>query len=233
MRITFHGHACVTVRRAGAAVLVDPGTFSDTHDALRGATAVLLTHEHADHVDVPALAAALGERPDLQVWAPRDAAAAVLRALPDDARRVHVVAPGDRLDLAGIDVLVGGGQHAVVHPDIPRIANVTYLLRGDDATVHHPGDSFDPPTDVPAGARIDVLLAPVSAPWLKLAETIDAVRAIDPRVVVPVHDALLSAAGHTVVDRLLGEHRTGGTYDYRPLRPGETLDVPAPSPSEP
>ena len=78
-----------------------------------------------------------------------------------------------------------------------------------------------------------MLLAPVSAPWLKLAETIDAVRATDPRVVVPVHDALLSAAGHTLVDRLLGEHRTGGTYDYRPLRAGESLDVPAASASAP
>ena len=132
------------------------------------------------------------------------------------------------LDLGGLEVVVGGGRHAVIHPDVPRIANVTYLVRGDGATLLHPGDSFDAPdAGVLGGRRLDVLLAPVSAPWLKLAETIDFVRALDPRVVVPVHDALLSDVGHGLVNRLLGEQRTGGTYEYRPLATGESIDVAA------
>ncbi|OLT51701.1 MBL fold metallo-hydrolase [Cellulosimicrobium sp. CUA-896] len=232
MRLVHHGHSCVTLHHGHAAVVVDPGTLSDAGAALRDATAVLVTHQHPDHVDVAVLTDALRARPVLEVWAPHDAAAAVRRALPgDDAGRVHVVVPGDGLTLDGVEVLVGGGEHAVVHRDVPRVANVTYLLRADGTTVHHPGDSLDVPgapgvLDPLVGARLDVLLAPVAAPWLKLAETIDVVRAVDPRVVVPVHDAVLSAAGRGLVDRLLGEARTGGTYDYRPLRPGESLDVP-------
>ena len=235
MRVTFHGHACVAVDHEGAVVVLDPGSFSDAAGALADADAVLLTHEHPDHVDSEVLGAALAARPELAVWAPEAVAESLRSSLPDGGGRVHVVAPGDGLDLGGLEVVVGGGRHAVIHPDVPRIANVTYLLRSGSGSVFHPGDSFDLPPGTDAGTpdaepggqhRLDVLLAPVSAPWLKLAETIDFVRAVDPAIVVPVHDALLSAVGHGAVDRLLGERRTGGTYEYRPLAVGESVEVP-------
>jgi L-ascorbate metabolism protein UlaG (beta-lactamase superfamily) len=233
VELTFHGHACVALRHAGTTVVLDPGGFADAAGALRDADVVLVTHDHQDHVDPAALGTALLGRPALEVWAPEAVVPGLGGALPDDASgRVHAVAPGDGLELGGVEVVVGGGEHALVHRDVPRVANVTYLVRGGGVGVHHPGDSFDPPgarsggaEDVLGGARLDVLLAPVSGPWLKIAETIDAVRALDPRVVVPVHDALLSAAGHALVDRLLGPGRTGGTYDYRPLQSGESLEV--------
>ncbi|WP_435735890.1 MBL fold metallo-hydrolase [Cellulosimicrobium sp. PMB13] len=234
MQITFHGHACVALGHGGTTVVIDPGSFSDAAGALRGADVVLVTHEHADHVDAEVLGTALGARQDLGVWAPEAVVASLRAALPDDAaRRVHAVSPGDGIELGGLEVVVGGGLHAQVHRDAPRISNVTYLVRGGGVAVFHPGDSVDLPgtrpgndrADVLRDARLDVLLAPVSGPWLKLGETIDLVRALDPRVVVPVHDALLSDAGHTLVDRLLGRGRTGGTYEYRRLRVGESHAV--------
>lgn len=239
MQITFHGHACVALRHGATTVVLDPGTLSDAVGALRAADAVLVTHEHADHVDTAALGAALRDSGDLEVWAPEVVVAGLRTTLPDDAAgRVHAVAPGDGIEIGGVEVVVGGGRHALVHRDVPRVANVTYLLRAGGASVYHPGDSFDlpgareakDPVDTLGGTRLDVLLAPVSGPWLKLAETIDFVRAADARVVVPVHDALLSDAGHAVVDRLLGRGRTGGTSVYRPLRTGETAEV-VPDPS--
>jgi L-ascorbate metabolism protein UlaG (beta-lactamase superfamily) len=48
--------------------VIDPGTFSDAAAALDGAAALLVTHEHPDHVDVDAVTAALASDPDLTVW---------------------------------------------------------------------------------------------------------------------------------------------------------------------
>ena len=61
MRITHLGHACLLVEMADTRVLVDPGTFADDLSALRDLDAVLVTHQHPDHLDpdrVPALVAA-------------------------------------------------------------------------------------------------------------------------------------------------------------------------------
>ena len=44
------------------------------------------------------------------------------------------------------DVLVTavGGQHAIIHRDIPRIGNVGYVLRSEgEPTLFHPGDAYD------------------------------------------------------------------------------------------
>ena len=61
MRLTKYAHACVRVEDGGVLV-VDPGIFTDP-EALAGADAVLVTHEHPDHIDVKALTAAIGGRP--------------------------------------------------------------------------------------------------------------------------------------------------------------------------
>ena len=45
MRITKFGHACVRLEHGGQALVVDPGSFTE-REALDGATAVLVTHEH-------------------------------------------------------------------------------------------------------------------------------------------------------------------------------------------
>ncbi|NMR21545.1 MBL fold metallo-hydrolase [Cellulomonas fimi] len=216
MELTRLGHACVRLERDGARLVIDPGVWS-APDAAEGADAVLVTHEHVDHVDVGRLREALDARSALEVWAPQP----VVDALCADAEhlraRVHAAAHGDVLDAGGFEVEVFGETHALVHPDLPRIANVAYLVGG----VLHPGDSFTEP-----GRPVEVLLLPVAAPWLRLADAVDYARAVAARRVVPIHDAMLSDVGVGVVDRLLGPKAlgAGGAEYVRPVD-GEPLTV--------
>ncbi|MFD6445806.1 MBL fold metallo-hydrolase [Promicromonospora sp. NPDC060204] len=230
MQLTFHGHACVTLALPGAqpdaqpgTLVIDPGTFADTTTALAGARAVLITHDHFDHVDAAAVVTHLTAAPDTQVWATGPAASA-LREAGAPADRVHEVTPGQVLDVAGARVTVGGGEHALIHREIPRAVNVTYLVEVDGGSVYHPGDSFDAPAALPEGG-LDVLLVPVSAPWLKTGEFIDFARSVPARVVVPIHDVFLSEIGHGAVGRWLDTARLGGDYTYRRLAVGESLTV--------
>ncbi|WP_369372657.1 MBL fold metallo-hydrolase [Promicromonospora sp. Populi] len=224
MQLTFHGHACVSLGLPdGGAIVIDPGTLSDAAGALTGAVAVLITHDHPDHVNVPAVVEHLTSAPDVQVWASGPAAEA-LRAGGAPADQVHEATPGQVLEISGARVTVGGGDHAVIHPEIPRAVNVTYLVEIGGESVFHPGDSYEPPAALPDGG-LDVLLVPVSGPWMKTAYAIDFARAVPAGVVVPIHDGLLSEFGHGLTGRLLDTARLGGDYTYSRLTAGESLAV--------
>ena len=214
LTLTTWGHAGVRLERDDRVLAIDPGTFTDPR-ILDGADAVLVTHEHVDHVDVPRLAAALAADGGPDLWAP----APVVEQLTEagaPAARLHAVDGGASFDAAGFAVQALGHVHATIHPDMPPPANVAFLV---DGAVLHPGDSFTP---APAGVRVDVLALPVAAPWLKLAEAVDYVRQVAPRVAVPIHDAILNDAGLALVDRVAGG--LGGA-EYRRLAPGEALEV--------
>jgi L-ascorbate metabolism protein UlaG (beta-lactamase superfamily) len=217
MDITLLGHACVRLEKDGRRLVVDPGAWSAT-DALEGADAVLVTHEHVDHVVPDQLRAALVGRPELEVWAPQSVATAVVGDDDSVASRVHAANPGEHVDVVGFGVDVMGEKHASIHPDVPQIANVGYLV---DGAVFHPGDAFT----VPDG-EIELLLVPVAAPWLKTAEAIDYVRAVRARRAVPIHDGILTDGGKALVDGLLGERGPGiGDTAYARVQPGETISV--------
>ncbi|MGY4642448.1 MBL fold metallo-hydrolase [Cellulomonas sp. URHB0016] len=211
-RLTRWGHSCVRLDRDSATVVIDPGAFSTLDGALAGTTAVLVTHEHADHVDADRVAKA--SRDGVDVWAPQPVVDA-LAAAGAPAERLHVVRAGDVLDAGGFEVRVLGEWHALIHADVPQVANVGYLVE----SVLHPGDAYVDPQ----GAQVDVLLAPLGAPWLRLGDVVDYVRSVGPRQVVAVHDALLSDAGRGLAVNLLG--RLGAAGDPVLLGPGDGIDL--------
>ncbi len=215
LTLTRLGHACVRLERDDARLVIDPGSYS-APEAVDGTDAVLVTHQHADHVVPAALRRNLANRPGLEVWAPTDVVGQLLEGAPELAGRVHAVRAGDAFEAGGFTVEVFGEHHAVVHPDLAPVANVAYLVGG---AVLHPGDSFSVPP-----RPIDVLLAPIGAPWLRLGEVVDYIRSVSPRVVVPIHDALYSRLGCDLVDRLLGPQGLGiGPAEYR--RPPDGVPV--------
>ena len=95
-----------------------------------------------------------------------------------------------------------GSEHAVIHPDIPVIPNVGYLV---DDTLYHPGDAYFVPE-----TPVSVLLLPTSGPWMKLSEAADYVRAVRPQQVIQIHEMLLSDIGLGLAANLLGENGLTG-----------------------
>jgi L-ascorbate metabolism protein UlaG (beta-lactamase superfamily) len=207
VRLTKYGHACVRLDTDRGSLVLDPGVYSPDAD-LDGVTDVLVTHEHADHVDVDRLLPLLLDGLRLHTNA---AVAEQLRA--DHGVEAHAVAPGESFEVAGLEVRVVGGEHAEIYDGLPGCPNVGFVLGG----AYHPGDSVHVPDH-----DVETLLLPVSAPWLKLAEALDFVRAVAPRRAFPVHDAMLSEIGAAGVDRWV--EMKGGT-DYRRLAPGESADL--------
>jgi L-ascorbate metabolism protein UlaG (beta-lactamase superfamily) len=211
VRIIHFGHSCVLLETDSARLLIDPGTFATGFETARELDAVLITHQHPDHLDTERLPALLLANPK--------AALVVDEGTAEVARQAGltptVLRPGEHTTIAGASVHVAGGQHAVIHPDVPVIPNNGYLV--DHGAYYHPGDSLVVPEQA-----VDVLGVPVAAPWLKASEAIEFVRAVRPRVSMPIHQAILAEPGIGLYYGLL--ERLGGTTISAPPH-GESTEL--------
>ncbi|WP_328676888.1 MBL fold metallo-hydrolase [Streptomyces sp. NBC_01261] len=211
MKLTKNSHACIRLEKDGRSLVIDPGSFTE-EDAAVGADAILVTHEHLDHFNEDRLRAGLEANPAAEIWTLKSVADQLSAAFPG---RVHTVGHGDTFTAAGFDVQVHGELHAVIHPDIPRITNVGFLV--DGGRVFHPGDALTVPDHT-----VETLMLPVMAPWSKISEVIDYVREVKPQRAYDIHDALLTDLARPIYDMQIGA--LGGAEHLR-LAPGEAADL--------
>jgi L-ascorbate metabolism protein UlaG (beta-lactamase superfamily) len=212
MRITKFGHSCVRVSAAETDVVIDPGGWSE-REALDGAAAVLVTHEHADHWDVEHLRST-----DAPIYTIAAVEERIREADPGVAERVTVVRPGEELTVAGFDVRVVGEKHAVIHPELTHFDNSGFLLSAEGRSLFHPGDAFTRP-----GRQVDFFCAPVCAPWAKMSELVDLARDVMAPVSIGIHDKVYSDLGLAIVDDRMNAFLAplGGRY----VRPAPGSDV--------
>ena len=213
MRLTKFGHSCLLVEEGRARILLDPGTMSDGFEELEGLSAVLFTHQHGDHLDTERLRGVLDRNQGVRVVSDEGSA----ELLGEAGVAVEVVHDGDEFEVGGVGVRVAGRDHAIIHPDIPVVFNVGYLVAG---RLFHPGDAFTPP-----GQRVDVLAVPAGAPWLKVSEPISYLRQVRPLVAVPVHEKVLSAAGMSIHYRQLEQLGARDGTTFRSLDDGKPVEL--------
>ncbi|HTM85072.1 MAG TPA: MBL fold metallo-hydrolase [Mycobacterium sp.] len=182
MQLTHFGHSCLLADFDGTTVLFDPGTFSHGFEGMTGLAAILITHQHPDHVDTTRLPALIEANPGAALYADPQTAA----QLGPPWQAVHV---GDRWRIDALTVRGVGGQHAVIHPDLPVIDNISYLI-GDDGhpgRFMHPGDALFVPDE-----PVDAMATPAAAPWMKISEAVDYLRAVAPARAVPIHQGIIA-----------------------------------------
>jgi L-ascorbate metabolism protein UlaG (beta-lactamase superfamily) len=212
MQLTHFGHSCLLADFGHTAILFDPGNFSHGFEGVTGLSAILITHQHPDHVDVERLPALRDANPDAPVYADPQTAA----QLGDPVLPVHV---GDELQVGQLSIRAVGGKHAVIHPDLPVIENVSFLVGDGEhpARLMHPGDALFVPDE-----PVDVLAAPAAAPWMKISEAVDYLRAVAPERAVPIHQAVINPDARGIYYGRLSE-MTNADFQVLPEETGVTF----------
>lgn len=212
MQITRFGHSAVLVDVAGKRILIDPGAFSDGDVfELEGLDAIVVTHQHVDHVDPDRIGSLQSRNPDAECLTDPETAALMNGFRPHTA--------GDITEIGLVTITGVGTMHAEILPTLPRIANTGVMIHAtDEPTFFHPGDSYTHAPD-----RVDVLAAPLSAPWAKVSETVDFVRRIAPRTVFPIHDAGIAPVAYGIYWGHVSNN--SGVDDARQVGPREAATL--------
>ena len=211
MRITHLGHAAVLAETDDARLLIDPGNLADAWHDLTDLDGVLVTHQHPDHLDPDHVGALLAVNPAATVLVEPSILQQIADGRIPELPRATAFSPDEQTVIGDVLITGVGGQHAVIHRDIPRIGNVGYVLRSaGQPTFFHPGDAYD---TAPQG--IDVLAMPAYGPWAAMKETIDFVRAVGALEGFPIHGELLNERGHDLVMSRIDEMTSTRLIDLR------------------
>jgi L-ascorbate metabolism protein UlaG (beta-lactamase superfamily) len=195
MRITWLGHATVVFESGDACLITDPvlrdrflhlRRHSASVSAPDHVDAVLMSHLHHDHLDMPSL------RPiEAPVIGPRGTRR-TLRSRPD----VTEVKPGDSLPVGGTKVTAVRADHDGRRWHLARRSDddtLGFVIEGDGARIYFAGDTelYDEMRDL---RPLDVALVPIWGWGTKLgpghmdpAQAAAAVALLAPTTAIPIH----------------------------------------------
>ena len=240
LKVTFVGHATVLIEHGGMRVLTDPVLRSRVGHLRRhgpppqvppGIDAVLLSHLHYDHLDVPSLRMLGGA---VRLLGPRGCGRFLARA---GFSAVEELSPGESADLGPLTVLATTAVHDPRRRPLgPRAQALGYVITGE-SLVYFAGD-----TDLFAGMAdlgpVDLALLPVAG-WspkvgpghLDPERAARAAALLCPRLAVPIHwgtlhsfrpGAWFSEPPHRFAAQVA---RLAPEVEVRVLSPGDSLEL--------
>lgn len=194
MRITKYAHSCLLIEIDGARILTDLGSWNPEVPEVSSLTAILITHEHADHFDIEKLKTLVSKNPEAKFITH----AAVGAKLQEAGIEYTSIESGERIEVNGVSIESCGTDHAIIYGTTSPCRNTGYLIADK---FYIPGDALH---DTPS-KQIEILALPTGGPWMKVSEAIDYAKQLKPKVVIPIHDAMYTeAVRETAIPRWIG-----------------------------
>lgn len=208
MKITKYLHSCLLVEEQGKTILFDPGVFTYTEKALTADQItnldyILITHEHPDHMHLPFIHELVAKFPDVTIIT-NPSIVAIL-----EKENIHATSTQD--DIVGLEET----PHERLWDKEPP-QNVAVSIFG---RFTHVGDSLH------FSKTADVLCLPITAPWGSTTEAVNKALAMNPKVIIPIHDWMWKDdIRRAMYERLEGFFKEKG-IDFKSVETGETIEI--------
>lgn len=212
MKLTKFGHSCFLVEENGVRVLFDPGRFSTEQNTVQNLDAVLITHNHGDHLDQKSLEVIMQNNPKAVIITNSDSA----KRIDSKIYTVEIVKDGDVVDVRGLKIEANGNVHKEIYPGIDTPECTGFFV---GKRLYNPADSFHNP-----GRKVDVLMFPITAPMVNIGEALDYIKLVGPTVAIPIHDGYLREP--RFIDSVVLEVLEPAGIKFMPLEIGKEYDLP-------
>ena len=180
--VWFNRYAGVTIKTPSKTLVIDPVDVKPRN--FKNLDAVLITHEHYDHLDQP-LVSEIYKLTQCEVVAD-----------PTSAQRLQNVIPPEKLRAIQLDSEVKFGEVSVKaeKSNHPAATPVSFIITSEDGVkVYHTSDSLPFPEMAAIGERekLDVVFCTVGiAPGTSPETGVEIARLTKPKVAVPYHTGL-------------------------------------------
>lgn len=158
---------------------------------------LLITHEHPDHLDLEKVKQVRSQNPNIQILTNRS----VGKILDENQIPYQLLELGQTTTIKDVLIETFGEKHAEVYPTLPSVDNTGFFINNE---LFIPGDNLTDPKK-----SVEILAVPITAPWLKLSESIDYAKKLKPKLAFPIHDGALKYAGpsFTLPEKILASDR--------------------------
>lgn len=192
-------HASLVLEFGETVIYVDPVGGAGLYEGLPAPTAILVTHGHGDHFDLPTLEAIAGSAPIVT-------SEEVFGKLPEALKaNAKAMANGTEGEIDGVPLKAIAAHNTTpermqYHP--VGVGN-GYVLTFGDTVVYVAGDT-EPTEDMLALTDIDVAFLPMNLPYTMTPDqAVEAINQFQPAIVYPYH---YGESDLSVLETGVGEH---------------------------
>ena len=176
MKITKYPQSNFLIEEAGGRILIDPGNFTFEKysiDDFHALDAILITHQHPDHLDKEAVKALKG------LGTPVYGNSDVASVLGESSVEVNVVESNKELVVAGFKVKPLDLPHCKMLDGSPGPPNTGFVVGG---TLFHPGDGIEI-----AGLEVENAAIPIAGPTIDYDRAWKLAASLQAKRVIPMH----------------------------------------------
>jgi L-ascorbate metabolism protein UlaG (beta-lactamase superfamily) len=213
MKITKYGHACLLVSNdIGEHIIIDPGCFTKLPSDLAGISAIIITEEHVDHLDISNIKMILSANPQALIYTSSGAS----KLLTQNSIVSETIEGQIEKSIGKFKISFYENDHAISYGSSP--CKSLAIKINDD--IYYPSDTYNVIEE-----KVKILALPTSGPWHKVSDAVDFANNINSEKILATHNGLYNSDGNQVTNHFIKMNLVDQKREYIFLEDGETTNL--------